>query len=118
MVALRFFELESGPRARGSERRGHGGERIAVVESGGGIVVLIVLAFAGPRFRAGNNFLPEILGGVCVCLGRNLLSAVGFVCWCSILLPDFEGGANLRGLFACVFGDMVLDSLFCHMMKT
>lgn len=55
-------------------------------------MVLIVLTFAGPRFRAGKNFLPEILGRLCVFLGRKLLSPVdlcaGVQFWCRILKEE------------------------------
>ena len=60
------------------------------------MVLIVVLAFAGPRFRAGNNFLPDRrFLGVC------FWAAICYLC--SVLVPDFEGGANLGGIFLIVF---------------
>jgi len=119
VVALRFFELvegwsRSGPRAcgedlSGEERAWRRANSSCRVGRRGYCGFDLILAFAGPRFRAGKNFLPEILGSVF--LGRNLLPVFNFGAGFWI-----EGGANLLGFFLLVFsGAMVLDSLFCRM---
>lgn len=56
----------------------------------------------GLDFEQATAFYRRFLG-VCVCvLG---LPEAGFVCWCSVLLPDFELEEERRFFFfACVFG--------------
>jgi len=86
VVALRFFEFvegwsRSGPRAcredlSGEERAWRRANSSCRVGRRGYCGFDLILAFAGPRFRAGKNFLPEILGSVF--LGRNLLPVFNF----------------------------------------
>jgi len=66
-----------------AERRGHGGERIAVAESGGGVIVVLILysRLPGLDFEQATTFYRRFLG----------LCFWAATCYrCSILVPDFE----------------------------